>query len=197
MSKTAVESIFVGFVGAERVVEGPLPTVVGALKPHADAPSSARIAVYDDQTGRPVEVDLRGTLDEVVGRVIAPPAQAPKRGRPKLGVVSREISLLPQHWAWLATQRGGASAALRRLVHAARKADGANAAMRQAVDAAYGFLSDIDGNLPDFEEASRALFGHDFEALEGFAQGWSAGIRTQLRRFLARAQIAAEEAPRG
>lgn len=195
MSNPAADAILVGFVGAERVVEGPLSAVVRALKPLADAPNAGRIAVYDDRTARPVEVDLRGGLEEVVARVASPPVSVPKRGRPKLGVVSREISLLPQHWAWLATQRGGASATLRRLVHEARKADGANAAMRQAVDAAYAFLSDIDGNLPDFEEASRALFGHDFAAVEDFAQAWPDGIRTQLRRFLDRAQIAREESP--
>lgn len=197
MSQTANARTLAGFVGGERVVQGPIATVVVALKPFADAGGAARIAVYDDQTGQPVEVDLRGALDEVVARVSAPATPAPKRGRPKLGVVSREISLLPQHWAWLATQRGGASATLRRLVHTARKADGANAAIRQAVDAAYGFLSDIDGNLPAFEEASRALFALDFDAVAEFAAAWPVGVQTQLRRFLERAQIAQTESMGG
>ena len=183
--QTPTQPVYVGFVGAERVAQGSLLDVVRVLKPRADQPEGPRIAVYDDRTGRPVEVDLRGTVEDATARVADP--TPPRRGRPKLGVVSREISLMPQHWAWLATQRGGASATLRRLVHAARKADGGQAATREAIDAAYGFLVDIDGNLAHLEEASRALFKHDIAAVLGFAEAWPVGIATQLRRFLDRA----------
>ena len=48
-----------------------------------------------------------------------PPPRGP--GRPKLGVVAREITLLPRHWDWLAQQTGGASVAIRKLVEEARR----------------------------------------------------------------------------
>src|SRR4029079_4156101 len=62
------------------------------------------------------------------------------RGRPRLGVVAREGTLLPRHWEWLGTQPGGASVVLRKLVEEARRANGDADRTRAARDAAYRFM---------------------------------------------------------
>ena len=93
-------------------------------------------------------------------RRTAPAPRGP--GRPKLGVVAREITLLPRHWEWLAQQTGGASVAIRKLVDEARRATATTAiASASAQEAAYRFMSAMAGNLPHFEEAIRALFADD------------------------------------
>ena len=111
--------------------------------------------IFDLETGRVVDVDPR-----------FPPAEdAPKPGRPKLGVTAREVTLLPRHWDWLATQPGGASVALRKLVEEAARKPGAQKRQRQ--DAAYRFATALVGNAPGYEEAMRALYaghGEDFIA---------------------------------
>ena len=166
------------------MARGPAETVVGPARAHRDGP--ARLAVYDDRTGRPVDLDWRATDAEVVARLGE--SRPRSRGRPRLGVVSREVSLLPRHWSWLRTQRGGASAALRRLVDAARTAQGDSAEARAVVDAAHRFLWDAAGDQPGFEGVTRALYAGDFDEVEAGVSGWPEGIRGQLARFLARAR---------
>jgi hypothetical protein len=119
--------------------------------------------IFDDETGEQVEVDVRGTDDEVRQR-LAPPGQedAPRGpGRPKLGVVAREVTLLPRHWEWLNSQPGGASVALRKLVEEARRANAGRDRVRRSQEATYRFMSALAGNLPGFEEAARALFARN------------------------------------
>lgn len=177
-----MSSSHVAFIGTRRIADGTLREVVAALAATPAAPHE-RIAVFDEETGRPVDVDLSGPLDAVLARLGDAPAPRP-RGRPRLGVVSREISLLPRHWAWLREQRGGASATLRRLVDAARKQGDGDARRRAAVDAAHRFLWDLAGDLPGFEEATRALFAYDFDGLAARTADWPEGVRVQLGRFL-------------
>src|SRR5687767_9951516 len=116
---------FTAFDAHHRLAAGPIEDVAQAL---ADYAGLAPILIFDDATGRQVELDLRQGATHAVaeyrGRIAAPEAPSPRagRGRPKLGVVAREVTLLPRHWDWLATQPGGASAALRRLVEDARRA---------------------------------------------------------------------------
>ena len=89
-------------------------------------------------------------------------AAAPRGpGRPKLGVVAREITLLPRHWDWLAQQKGGASVAIRKLVDEARRVNEDGDRIRLAQEAAYRFMSAMAGNRPHYEEAIRALFAAD------------------------------------
>ena len=102
------------------------------------------------------------------------------RGRPKLGVVAREVTLLPRHWEWLGAQPGGASVALRKLVDAARRANGDPDRSRAARDAAYHFMSAMAGNLPGFEEASRALFADDRRRFAALIAGWPGDIRDHI-----------------
>lgn len=148
------------FLHDRRIAHGPLGEVAVAVKyANADVP----VLIFNDVTGRQIDVDTRGTDDEIRARY-AEPAEPPRgRGRPKLGVVPREVTLLPRHWDWLNTQPGGASAALRRLVDEARgkSAGEQRARVRAAHDAAYAFMHAIAGNYPGFEEATRALFAND------------------------------------
>ena len=105
------------------------------------------------------------------------------RGRPKLGVVAREITLLPRHWDWLAAQPGGASATLRRLVENARRDGGADGRQRAAREAAYRFLSAVAGNLPGYEEALRALFAGDAARFETQMADWPKDVRAYALRL--------------
>lgn len=138
-----------------------------------EAPArTSDVLVFDDSTGRQVDLDLREpTSDETSS---AEPVRTGP-GRPKLGVVAREVTLLPRHWDWLADQRGGASQALRRMVEAAMKAEGPGRARR---DAAYHFLLAIAGNRESFEEAIRALYADDRDRFDFLAQNWPVGIRS-------------------
>jgi hypothetical protein len=174
---------FTAFEGQQRLAAGPLPDVALAIKGHTRR-TAAPIVIFSDATGRPIDLDLRGSNDEVLARLPAGarPAEAgasePRgRGRPKLGVVAREVTLLPRHWEWLNAQPGGASVALRKLVEEARRANGDRDRQRAARDAAYHFMSAMAGNLANFEEASRALFADDRRKFAGLIAAWPADIR--------------------
>ena len=157
--------------------------------PKAAAPP---IIIFSDATGRPIDLDLRGTEREIVARLpqpASPPDAEPTRrrrrsragaGRPRLGVVAREVTLLPRHWEWLGAQPGGASVALRKLVDEARRANGDADRARAARDAAYHFMSVMAGNLAGFEEASRALFADDRRRFVGLIAGWPDDIRDHV-----------------
>lgn len=178
------------FAGSDVISRGTLAVVALACKAQMNVADARRLVVYDDDTGFVVDIELSGSLEDVQSRYADSHAatkaveEVRGRGRPRLGVVSREISLLPRHWDWLAQQRGGASATLRRLVDAARKREEPQARARQAVEAAHRFLWDAAGDLPGFEEATRALFAHDMARLEELTASWPLGIREQLFRYL-------------
>src|SRR6516162_2772868 len=170
--------IFTAFEGERRLASGSLAEVALAVK-RVEGRTSAPIAVFSDSTGRAVDLDLRGSDEDVVARLAeTPAAETPRgRGRPRLGVVAREVTLLPRHWEWLNAQPGGASVALRKLVDEARRANGDRDRQRAARDAAYHFMSAKAGNLPHFEEASRALFADDRRRFVGQIASWPPDIR--------------------
>jgi hypothetical protein len=181
---------FTAFEGPRRLVSGPLPEVALAVK-RAEQGGAERIAIFSDATGRPIDLDLRGSDDEILARLPPGPA-APEeaalseprgRGRPKLGVVAREVTLLPRHWEWLNAQPGGASVSLRKLVDVARRANGDKHRSRAARDAAYHFMSAAAGNLPNFEEASRALFADNRGRLATLITAWPGDIRDHIVRL--------------
>jgi hypothetical protein len=161
------------------------------------------LLIFDDQTGQQIDLDLRGTPDEALARLQTHPwlrqdqgeeAKRPGPGRPKLGVVSREVSLLPRHWDWLNEQRGGASVTLRKLVEAEMKSGQGQARARKAHDAAGKFMWTMGGNLPDFEEASRAFTRKDYDRLDRLIATWPADIRDHMRKLVATAERAEKEA---
>lgn len=177
---------FIAFEGDRCIASGNLCDVVSAAKETLDRRREASILIFDGMTGRPIDIDFRGTIDDVLARLpktpIAPVADTPPAaprgpGRPKLGVVAREVTLLPRHWEWLNAQRGGASVALRKLVDEARRASGDRDRERAARDAAYHFMSAMAGDLPGFEEASRALFAGDRLRFEQHTVAWPEDIR--------------------
>jgi hypothetical protein len=180
---------FTAFEGERRLVSGPLAEVALAVK-RAERHGSDPIAIFSDETGRAIDLDLRGDDDEVLARLTGSPSANPTqdaspseprgRGRPKLGVVAREVTLLPRHWEWLNARPGGASVAIRKLVEEARRASGDRDRQRAARDAAYHFMSAMAGNMTNFEEASRALFADDRRRFVGHIADWPVDIRDHV-----------------
>lgn len=152
-------------------------------KEHLDRGGSELVLIFDDQTGQQIDFNFQGTLDEVLERA-APAKSRIGPGRPKLGVVCREVSLLPRHWDWLEQQPQGISAALRRLVEEARKREPGKQRSRRARAAASKFMWAMGGNLPGFEEASRALFAADQQRFEELIHDWPEDIRTHLEHLV-------------
>jgi uncharacterized protein len=189
------------FDGFRIIASGALIDAALAAKAALAKNPAATILVFDDATGVVIDLDLRGATAGIVARLAAPAARAaqpasprqlasgdesaPPRGpgRPSLGVVAREVTLLPRHWEWLAAQRGGASNALRRLVEEARLADGNRGRLRAAQEAAYRFMSAMAGDLPGFEEAARALFAADPERFAQHVAAWPADVRAYAQKL--------------
>ena len=166
---------YVAFAGPRQVAAGTLREVLPILKQRFDRDRSDMVLVFQMDTGRQVEFDLRGTLDDVLARAAPEPSKGP--GRPRLGVVSREVSLLPQHWDWLEAQPAGASAALRRLVEAAIKHQPGKERARRMREALSRFLTSMAGDRPNFEEACRALFAGESDRFATLIDRWPKDIR--------------------
>lgn len=192
---TQDDAHFTGFIGPRRIASGELVRVALRVKAAVEAGNRDAVTIIDDSTGDSVDLALHGTDAQVEARAqkrlaasrpraVEEPARAPGPGRPKLGVVSREVSLLPRHWEWLAEQPGGASAALRRLVEQARRDNAGADRARKARDAAYRFLHVMGGDLPGFEEASRALFAQDLPKLDAILDAWPKDLRTHARQLI-------------
>lgn len=135
------------------------------------------ILAFDNRTGAQVDFDLRGTAAETEARYAEAPRADRKRGRPKLGVVGKEVTLLPRHWDWLSRQRGGASATLRRLVDQARQDNAGESAAAASQGIAHAFAAAIAGNERGFEEAIRALYRNDEDSLQAHVSSWPEAIR--------------------
>ncbi|MBX7250212.1 MAG: DUF2239 family protein [Caulobacteraceae bacterium] len=164
------------FDGRRRIAAGSRADAALAVR-RAELEGAAGPLLAFDSAGLQVDFDTRGSESEVLAR-LQPPAEPRGRGRPRLGVVAREVTLLPRHWEWLAAQPGGASVALRRLVEQARSSG--EAARRTARDNAYRFAAAMAGDLPGFEEAMRALYAGDEPALAALLQAWPADIRDEI-----------------
>ena len=185
------------FEGSRCIASGDLVQVAKKVKEFIDRGEQASVLIFDDVTSEVIEVDFRGTMDDVLKRLekttprIESAAaqlhtdQSPLRGpgRPKLGVVSREVTLLPRHWDWLNSQPGGASVALRKLVEEARRVNSGRDKVRHSQEAAYRFMSAMAGNLPGFEEATRALFAGKSESFNDLIDSWPVDIRDHARKL--------------
>ena len=170
---------FTTFAGPRRVAHGELAEALRDTKAFADAHPDAELVMFEDETGRVVDFDLRGTVEDVLARELPPP-EPTGRGRPRLGVTSREVSLLPRHWAWLEQQPSGASAALRRLVEEARRHEPGHQRARRVREAASRVLTALAGDRPGYEEAARALFAKDTARFASFAAAWPEDVREHL-----------------
>ena len=204
MNKVQTES-YTCFDGNRRLAVGPLPSVALVVKRAIEGGTVGAVLIFDDATGRSIDINTRGSDAQVVARLekaTEPDQRAmsmlsgcslqatsepdgtetrvdePRgRGRPKLGVVPREVTLLPRHWEWLATQPGGASVALRKLVEEARRTHADKDKIRKAQERAYHFMSAMAGDLPGFEEATRALFADNRTKLRDMIGKWPTDVR--------------------
>jgi hypothetical protein len=175
---------FVVFSGERRVARGGLADAAAAAWGALKGGPNTLVLVFDCTSGAVRDLDLRGTEDEVRLRHQPTPEAANRRGRPRLGVAAREVTLLPRHWDWLARQPGGASATLRKLVDGARRSDAGATDARSRTEAAYRFMSAMAGDRPGFEEAARALFAGDQDKLAGATTLWPADVRSELFALL-------------
>lgn len=210
-----ITSTCTAFAGTRMIANGALIDVALRTKQELDAGEENSILVFDDETSNVIEIDFRGSADELKKQLLkqaqptnrsidgsnasnqesnssvesnatesdASEASARGRGRPKLGVISREVTLLPRHWDWLNAQPGGASVALRKLVEEAKRASIYKDARRTAQNTTYKFMSAMAGNLPGFEEASRALFAPDAKQFAEQIESWPNDIRIHLEKL--------------
>jgi len=178
------------------LASGDVKLMLLKTKEYLDRGGRESILIFDDLTGVQTEFDLDGTPEQVLAKAAADPALIakfapgslpPRPGRPKLGVVSKEVSLLPRHWQWLERQPSGASAALRRVIEAASKSGRAQELARRARDAAGKFMWNMAGNLANFEEASRALYAKDSARLHALIAAWPDDIRIHTERLVGEA----------
>jgi hypothetical protein len=195
----AADPNFIAFAGDARIAAGDLACVALAAKKAVARPNHDPVLVFDAATSAPVELDLRGSREDVLGRLPAPPVapepEAPRGpGRPKLGVVAREVTLLPRHWDWLASQPGGASVALRKLVENASRAHAGKDRIRASQNAAYRFMSVMAGDRVGFEDAARALFAGDAATFHRLVAAWPPDICDHLKTLAADAVQAGKDA---
>jgi len=188
---------FVAFEGDHCIASGDLRSIALAAKEVLDRRAQSAILVFDPNSG-PVDLDFRGSVEDVLARLADmpdPPLAASEPvgamprgpGRPKLGVVAREVTLLPRHWEWLARQPGGASVALRRLVDEARRTSKDKDRIRHAQETAYRFIAAMGENKPHYEEVARALFAGDAGRFEAWTNDWPADVRDHARLLAATA----------
>jgi uncharacterized protein len=184
------------FKGARCIATGSLPEVAQKIKEALGEIPQGSVLIFDDATSEPVEVDFRGSVKDILRRLEQHTAQALPNpdenkqqgpGRPRLGVVSREISLLPRHWDWLNAQPGGASVALRKLVEEARRVYRDRDKVRRSQEVTYRFMSAMAGNMPGFEEATRSLFAGNSERFDELIKAWPTDIRDHARKLSAAA----------
>lgn len=188
----------IAFEGARRIAAGALADVAVLVRKRAGKATHEGILVFDYVTAKTLSLNLSGSEKEIRARyassppsaAAAPEASAPAPrgpGRPKLGVVPREVTLLPRHWDWLNAQPGGASVALRKLVEEARKTRGQSDTLRARQEAAYRFISAIAGDWRNYEESTRALFAGDAVRFQDMTESWPADVRDHARDLAAAA----------
>lgn len=174
------------FLDDRRIAAGELRHVALRAQQALEAQPDAQLLIFDDADAHLIDLDLRGGATEIVQRLnrgevpTASDNDEPikrGRGRPKLGVVAREVTLLPRHWQWLNAQPGGASVALRKLVDAARRENAEGDQRRAAQERAYRFMSSMGGDRPGFEEATRALFAGDSLKFDAEVASWPDDVR--------------------
>ncbi len=182
-------ALYSAFNGSTHLASGSLVDVALALKRAAG--TGGRPLIFNNRNGQVVDLHLETTEDDLRQRALArsapaagaevPATEARGRGRPKLGVVAREVTLLPRHWEWLAGEAGGASVALRKLIEAARRSP--EGLKRRVHERAYEFMRVMAGHEPGFEEATRALFADDRARLVELMAQWPLDVRTHALRL--------------
>ena len=180
------EIMYTAFAGNRRIAAGNRDSILADIKHYTDS-HDERVLIFEDLSGRQVDFDFSGSLDDVLERGRARVVRLGP-GRPKLGVVGREVSLLPRHWEWLEDQPNGISAAIRRLVDEARKREPGAQRARRLRDGIARFMWSMGGDLPNFEEATRALYGETDARLEELIAPWPDDVRDHVVRLVAEAR---------
>ena len=187
----------IAFSGVRKIAIGSILEVALASKTLLDQDGNAPLLILEYLSSEVIELDLRGSAAQVTERLGSYPLgqgkhdshtiemsetaqseQARGRGRPKLGVMAREVTLLPRHWQWLAEQPGGASVTLRKLVEHARNAGAKQDLLRTAQESAYRFMAAVAGDFPGFEKASRALFAPEPARFTRLVSQWPNDVGT-------------------
>lgn len=179
------EPTFTAFANLRRIARGSRQAIVAHLRERA--PGAGPVLVFDDATGEQIDLDLRAEDRQAPAPAPIEEPAARGVGRPRLGVVAREVTLLPRHWDWLARQPGGASVALRKLVDEARHVNAGIDAQRASRETTYRFMTAIAGDMPGFEEATRALFAGERQRFESLIDSWAQDVRTHVNALAAAA----------
>ena len=174
--------MYTAFAGARRVATGNRDSILSQVKQYTDT-NADQVLIFEDMTGKQVDFDFSGSLEDVLERGRARIVRMGP-GRPKLGVVGREVSLLPRHWDWLEDQPNGISAAIRRLVDEARKREPGAQRARRLRDGIARFMWAMGGDLPHFEEATRALYGEADAPLATLIGEWPEDVRAHVLRLV-------------
>jgi hypothetical protein len=177
-----MKNAYTAFEGSQKIAQGSLADVVLKVKKRIGRAAAHDVLIFSDETGKTMDFSFEGGEKEILRRLevytkAAAPREAAGPGRPKLGVISREVSLLPRHWEWLATQSGGASATLRNLVEDARKKSADAPGVKQIQERTYKFMYALAGDLPNYEEALRALYKRDKKGFLGLIAAWPKDVR--------------------
>jgi len=167
------------FVNCTQLASGTVQDVAMAAKNWHETNDTQTLLVFDSNTGAAIDLALEGSLQQVEQRYQSPPAIVAirKPGRPKLGVVGHEVTLLPRHWQWLRSQPGGASVALRKLVDQGRKDNAEVDDVRRARVAITTVCTALVGNIAGFEEAQRALYNNDLRRFNFEIELWPTDIK--------------------
>nr|WP_154959179.1 DUF2239 family protein [Paenibacillus xylanexedens] len=191
MQDSPVEINYTAFVGRKHFVKGTLQHVVQVVKENLEENTLVDLLVFDDSTGKPIDIDFRGSLEDVLDRLNSKPGRikdtkeneqpARRAGRPKLGVVSGEVTLLPRQWDWLKAQPGGASVTLRKLIDEARHSGENGNKVRAAQEATYHFMTAMAGDFPQYEEALRALYAPNENRFYESIDDWTPDIRDYIK----------------
>ena len=192
---------FIAFQDNRRIATGPLAEMSLRLQALMTTSPNARVLVFDASSSEQIDIDHSGTPEQMLQALaVAHPAAmcsatpdtpckpAPAGpGRPKLGVVAREVTLLPRHWEWLGSQPGGASVALRKLVDLARRDNQGQEVVRLARESAYRFMSAMAGDRVGFEDAARALFAGERQRFVSTVAAWPRDIGEHLNQLAVQA----------
>lgn len=173
------DSPFIAFSGTKRIAAGNAAVLAGKIKKFLEKDKNAHVLIFNSTTSAPVEIDLRASQEAMTKQLRVILGDLDKHdgpGRPKLGVVSREIGLLPRHWEWLSLQPEGASATLRKLVEEAKKKNFQKDQIRLAQEGTYKFMHALAGDFEHYEEALRALYAKNKPLFETLISKWPKDI---------------------
>ncbi len=182
-----ITNTYTAFLESKIFAKGSLKDLVLKIKKHLGKNENNSILIFSDSTGNTLDFNFKGSETEILKRLEMFVSQKPDEysgpGRPKLGVISREVSLLPRHWEWLAAQSGGASVTIRRLIDESRKKSSTGESVKQVQEKTYKFLSVVAGDFEGYEEALRALYKRDREKFLKQMEKWPKDIQGYAMRL--------------